>query len=197
MSNIFVIDKNKDPGLYDDYANRLLLESADKYLCLSEIKYDFLSDSLDDSDYLLIHEFTYNDGRDKMSEIRGFACINYILDDILNKHLYLKIICNSKFHPMTTRLTDNETKLKGKDIIDKVKRLGEKLGVKYIQLDALGSVIPYYYNLGFRFENSMNRQSGEESLIKQLRDAQLQKDSIKSSRVLNEIVSKYYPRFYS
>ena len=76
MSNILVIDKNKEPDLYDDYANRLLLESADKYLCLSEIKYDFLSDSLDDSDYLLIHEFTYNDGRMEMPEIRGFACIN-------------------------------------------------------------------------------------------------------------------------
>lgn len=200
MSNILVIDKNKDPELYDDYANRLLLESADKYLCLSEIKYDFLSDSLDDSDYLLIHQFTYNDGRHEMPEIRGFACINYIQEDSLHKHLYLKLICNSKFHAMNTRLTDNEIKLKGKDMMDKIKELGEKLHVKYIQLDALGSVIPYYYNLGFRFkinENSINRHLAEESLVKRLRAAQLQRDDITTTILLDEIVSKYYPGFYS
>lgn len=209
MSSIIIIDKDKDPDLYDEYANRLLFESADKYLCLSQIKYDFLSDSLDDGDYLLIHTFTYNDHVHHTSEIRGFACINYIQEDSLNKYLHLKLICNSKFHDMNTRLTDKEIKLKGKDMIDRIKELGEKLGVKYIQLDALGSVIPYYYNLGFRFENSENNENSEnsensrngrhveESLVKQLRLAQLQRNDTNTTRLLNEIVSKYYPGFYS
>jgi len=196
MSNILVIDKNKDPDLYDDYANQLLNENADKYLCLSEIKYDFLSDSLNDSDYLLVHIFTYNDIH-KRSEIRGFASINFIQDDLLNKHLYLKILCNSKFHSMDTRLTNNQTKLKGKDMMDKIKELGEKLRVKYIQLDSLGTVIPYYYNLGFRFENNENREYMEELLITQLRNAQLQNDEANTDRIINEIVSKYYPGYYS
>ncbi len=65
-------------------------------------------------------------------------------------------------------------------------------------MDAIESVISYYYNLGFRFEN---REQGEHvkerELVKQLRMGQLLHDDAKITRAINEIVAKFYPGFYN
>ena len=205
MSKIIGIDKSKpkDDQLFQIYSERLLKENAEKSLCMSDIKNDFLEDSLEDADYLFIHTFQY-DGHD---EIRGFACVIHETDDTADdddSHLYLKLICNSKFHSMETRIQEDKPKMKGTDILKEIIKLGEKLKVKYIKLDAIGSVISYYYNLGFRFENREQGKHGEHGehgkdreLVNQLRMGQLLHDDAKTTRATNEIVAKFYPGFYS
>lgn len=199
MSKIFVINKSKPKGkhLFQIYSERLLKENAEKSLCMSDIKNDFLQDSLEDADYLIVHIFQY----DGYTEIRGFACVIHEPDDTADdddSHLYLKLICNSKFHSMETRIQEDKPKMKGTDIMKEIIKLGEKLNVKYIKLDAIESVISYYYNLGFRFEN---REQGEHAkeleLVNQLRRAQLLHDDAKITRAINEIVAKFYPGFYN
>ena len=201
MSKIIVINKSKpkDDQLFQIYSERLLKENAEKSLCMSDIKNDFLEDSLEDADYLFIHTFQY-DGHD---EIRGFACVIHETDDTDDddSHLYLKLICNSKFHSMETRIQEDKPKMKGTDIMKEIIKLGEKLKVKYIKLDAIESVISYYYNLGFRFENREQGKHGEHGkdreLVNQLRMGQLLHDDAKTTRATNEIVAKFYPGFYS
>jgi len=195
MSKIIAIDKSKPngKGLFRIYSKRLLKENAERSLCMSDIKNDFLEESLEYADYLVIHTFQY----DGYTEIRGFACVIHENDDN-DSHLYLKLICNSKFHSMETRIQEDKPKMKGMDIMNEIIKLGEKLEVKYIKLDAIENVISYYYNLGFRFEN---REQGEHvkerELVKQLRMGQLLHDDAKSARALNEIVAKFYPGFYN
>jgi hypothetical protein len=199
MSKIIAIDKSKPNGekRYLDYSSRLIKENAEKSLCMSDIKNDFLHDSLESADYLFIHTFQY----DGYTEIRGFACVIHETNDEVdeeNDHLYLKLICNSKFHSMETRIQEDKHKMKGTDIMNEIIKLGEKLKTKYIKLDAIESVISYYYNLGFRFEN---REQGEHvkerELVKQLRMGQLLHDDAKITRAINEIVAKFYPGFYN
>ena len=200
MSKIIAIDKSKPNGkrLFQKFSSRLLKENAEKSLCMTDIKNDFLENSLEDADYLFVHTFQY----DGFEEIRGFACVIHEPDDNNDNnndnHLYLKLICNSKFHSMETRIQDDKPKMKGTDIMNEIIKLGEKLKVKYIKLDAIESVISYYYNLGFRFEN---REQGEHvkerELVNQLRRAQLLHDDTMSVRATNEIVAKFYPGFYN
>ena len=196
MSKIIIIDKGKPKGkqLFRIYSERLLKENAERTLCMSDIKNDFLHDSLEDADYLFIHTFKY----DGYTEIRGFACVIHETDDNNDSHLYLKLICNSKFHSMETRIQEDKPKMKGTDIMNEIIKLGEKLEVKYIKLDAIENVISYYYNLGFRFENREHGEHVKErELVKQLRMGQLLHDDAKSTRALNEIVAKFYPGFYN
>ena len=199
MSKIIAIDKSKPNGekMYLDYSSRLLKENAEKSLCMSDIKNDFLHDSLEDADYLFVHTFQY----DGYTEIRGFACVIHETNDEVdeeNDHLYLKLICNSKFHSMETRIQEGKTKGKGTDIMKEIIKLGEKLKVKYIKLDAIEGVISYYYNLGFRFENREHTEHVKEGeLVNQLRMGQLLHDDAKTTRAMNEIVARFYPGFYS
>lgn len=196
MSKIIIINKSKpkDDQLFQIYSERLLKENAEKSLCMSDIKNDFLEDSLEDADYLFIHTFQY----DGYTEIRGFACVIHENDDDNDSHLYLKLICNSKFHSMETRLQEDKPKMKGTDIMNEIIKLGEKLKVKYIKLDAIENVISYYYNLGFRFENrEQSEHAKERGLVKELRMGQLLHDDAKITRAMNEIVAKFYPGFYN
>lgn len=160
-----------------------------KHLCQGEINKEFLEESLERSDYLFVHSF--ND------EIRGFACV--YLDETPDKHLYVNLICNSKFHNMKTRLTGDDIRLSGKSIMNEIKRLGEILEVKYIKLNAIDNVISYYYSLGYTFENvdlqrDLDRQHG---LITALIHAQKQDDVLEETRLLDEIVGRFYPGFYN
>ena len=193
MSKIIIIDKSKTNGkkMYRTYSKRLLKENAEKTLCMSDIKNDFLHDSLEDADYLFVHIFKY----DGVEEIRGFACVIHETDDNNDSYLYLKLICNSKFHSMETRIQEGKIKMKGTDIMKQIIKLGEKLKAKYIKLDAIESVIAYYYNLGFRFENGEHGKGRK--LVNQLRMGQLLHDDAKTTRATNEIVSRFYPGFYN
>ena len=208
MSEIIVINKKRksDDKLYDKYSSQLIKENVDKSLCMSDIKKEFLVDSLEEADYLFIHTFIYDGYR----EIRGFVCVIHDEGDAQeDNHLYLKLICNSKFHSMETRIQTDKLKMKGTDLMKEIRKLGEKLKVKYIKLDAIESVIAYYYNLGFRFENSginkhrrIPKQNNhfldkDRELVKQLRIGQLLHDDVRTTKATNELVSRFYPGFYS
>ena len=65
--------------------------------------------------------------------IRGFAYVSYHNSP---KHLYIDLICNSKFHSMTRKSTKNTIKFSGKNIIDEIIKYGKKLKVKYVKLSA-------------------------------------------------------------
>ena len=62
MSKIIAIDKSKPNGkrLFQKFSSRLLKENAEKSLCMTDIKNDFLENSLEDADYLFVHTFQYD-----------------------------------------------------------------------------------------------------------------------------------------
>lgn len=188
MSRIELIDKYIDEERYELFQYDIE-KIGTKYLCLDEINREFLEESLDVSNYLFVHLFG--------EEIRGFACV--YLEDKPEKHLYVNLICNSKFHPMKTRMSGDAKRFGGKNIIDEIKRLGEKLQVKYIKLNAINNVISYYYSIGFRFENSKLQREieTERQLIGNLRKAQIQGYDEEVERQLDIIVGRFYPGFYS
>jgi hypothetical protein len=188
MSRIELIDKDTDEERYELFQYDIE-KIGTKYLCLDEINREFLEESLDDSNYLFVHLFG--------EEIRGFACV--YLEDKPERHLYVNLICNSKFHPMKTRISGDAKRFGGKNIMDEIKRLGEKLQVKYIKLNAINNVISYYYSIGFRFENSKLQREieTEHQLIGNLRRAQIQGYDEEVERQLDIIVGRFYPGFYS
>ena len=188
MSRIELIDKDTDGERYELFQYDIE-KIGTKYLCLDEINREFLEESLDNSNYLFVHLFG--------GEIRGFACV--YLEDKPEKHLYVNLICNSKFHTMKTRISGDAKRFGGKNIIDEIKRLGEKLQVKYIKLNAINNVISYYYSIGFRFENSKLQREieTERQLIGNLRKAQIQGYDEEVERQLDIIVGRFYPGFYS
>jgi len=156
-------------------------------LCLDEINREFLEESLDDSNYLFVHLFG--------EEIRGFACV--YLEDKPEKHLYVNLICNSKFHTMKNPYIGWCEEIRRKEYNRWIKRLGEKLQVKYIQLNAIDNVISYYYSLGYTFEKAelQRHLDKQENLITSLRHAQDQGNSLEETRLLDEIVGRFYPGF--
>ena len=188
MSRIELIDKDTDGERYELFQYDIE-KIGTKYLCLDEINQEFLEESLDNSNYLFVHLFG--------EEIRGFACV--YLEEKPEKHLYVNLICNSKFHPMKTRMSGDAKRLGGRNIMDEIKRLGEKLKVKYIKLNAINNVISYYYSIGFRFENSKLQREieTERELIGNLRKAQIQGYDEEVERQLDIIVGRFYPGFYS
>ena len=186
MSKILIFNKKKDIQKYKEYSLRIS-KIGEKNLCFSEIGKDFLLETLELSDYLFIHTFK--------SDIRGFACVNY--EKTPKKHLYISLICNAKFHSMRNRSGKNLIKYSGKNIINEIKGLGEKLNVKYIKLNAIDNVIPYYYNIGFTFENPEIKLGSKHKLIMELRTAQINKNEDEIKRILDKIVGRFYPGFYS
>tara|TARA_B110000967_G_scaffold172632_1_gene183779 strand:+ start:212 stop:1024 length:813 start_codon:yes stop_codon:yes gene_type:complete len=190
MSQIAMYEKENTNDLYG-YANFQyeIEKMGTKHLCQGEINKEFLEESLERSDYLFVHSFN--------GELRGFACV--YLDEAPDKHLYVNLICNSKFHNMKTRLTRDDVRLSGKSIMNEIKQLGEILKVKYVKLNAIDNVISYYYSLGYTFENvelqrDLDRQHG---LITALRQAQKQDNVLEETRLLDEIVGRFYPGFYN
>ena len=183
MSEILIYHHKKDKKDYNKFANEIL-QIGDKKLCNSDISKEFLEESLDLSEYLFIHMF--------QGELRGFACV--YKDQYPQKHLYINLICNVKFHSMKTRNTKELEKFSGKDLINSIIDLGKKLKVKYIELNAIKSVITYYYRLGFGFKNSEDQP---DDLIKRLNQAQQNKDEKSKERLLKKIVGKHYDGFYN
>jgi hypothetical protein len=186
MSKIVLYNQKKNPIKYNEFSERIS-KIGEKNLCFSEISKDFLIETLELSDYLFVH--TYN------SDIRGFACVNY--EKTPTKQLYISLICNTKFHAMKSRSAKNVIKYSGKNIINEIKQLGEKLKVKRIKLNAIDNVIPYYYNIGFTFENPEIKPNSKHTLIMELRKAQLDKNEEEIERILDKIVGRFYPGFYS
>ena len=186
MSNIFTIEKNKQKRLYNKYA-AIILSGGARKLCASEINYDFLEETLELSDYLIIHTHRNN--------VRGFACVDY--DTTPERHLYINLICNVKHHSMQTRKTKRDVKYSGKHIIQYIINMAKKKRVKYIKLSAINNVITYYYHLGFTFDSPDIHGETKDILLNQLNEAQKNKDSKEMDRILNKIVGKYFKGFYS
>ena len=121
--------------------------------------------------------------------IRGFAYVSYHSSP---KHLYIDLICNSKFHSMTRKST-KYNKFSGKNIIDEIIKYGKKLKVKYVKLSAIDNVI-LYYKLNFTFKDA---NKIDEELLADLRKAQIDNNDTVLKNKLNKIVGKYYRGFYS
>ncbi len=186
MSNIFLIEHKKQKRLYKQYSELIEKNGATK-LCASEINKDFLQETLDLSDYLIIHMHRNN--------LRGFACVDY--DTYPERHLYINLICNVKHHSMQTRKTKKDLKYSGKSIIQFVIDMAKKKRVKYVKLSAINNVITYYYHLGFIFDSPDMIGETQAELIIQLNEAQKKKDEREKERILNKIVGKYFKGFYS
>lgn len=188
MSEIIFIDKDKDDELYEHYENEITRIGA-ATLCYSQIPNDFLEEALDVSEYLYVHLY---DG-----EIRGFAAV--YLEDKPDKHLYINLICNTKFHAMETRLNEGKERYSGKNIMNEIVKQAKQLKCKSIRLNAIKDVISYYFNIGFHFENiRLQREiESERDYIQKLRSAQLYGDNDEVIRYLDRIVGRFYPGFYS
>ena len=188
MSEIIFVDKDKDAEMYEYYENEITRIGAAK-LCYSQIPTDFLEEALDVSEYLYVHLY---DG-----EIRGFAAV--YLEDKPDKHLYINLICNTKFHAMETRLNEGKERYSGKNIMNEIVKQAKRLKCKSIRLNAIKDVISYYFNIGFHFENiRLQREiESEREYIQKLRSAQLHGDNDEVIRYLDRIVGRFYPGFYS
>ena len=186
MSNIFIIEQKKQKRLYKQYSELIEKNGATK-LCSSEINKTFLQETLELSDYLIIHMHRNN--------IRGFACVDY--DKYPERHLYINLICNVKHHSMKTRKTKKDVKYGGKHIIQYVIDMAKKKRVKYVKLSAINNVITYYYHLGFVFDSPDMVGEPQVDLIRKLNEAQENKDEREKERILNKIVGKYFKGFYS
>lgn len=183
MSKIEIFQKNKDKQEYS-YHSEKIQKIGEKHLCFSEISKDFILDTIEYSEYLIVH--TYN------SSIRGFAYLTFYNKP--KRNLYVDLICNTRFHNMKTRSNKNRIQYSGKNMIQKILELGKKVKVKYIELSAIKSVINYYYNLGFRFKNNFKV---DKTLLDNLRKAQLEKNTKEINKNLNKIITKYYSGFYN
>ncbi len=188
MSEIIFIDKDDNIDVYDTYKNEIIKIGATK-LCYSQISQEFLEETLDICDFLYIH--LYND------EIRGFASV--YLEDKPDKHIYVNLICNTRFHSMETRLNEGKERYSGKNIMSEIVKQGKRLKCKSIRLNAIKDVISYYFNIGFHFENiRLQREiESEREHIHKLRTAQLDGHDDEIVKHLDRIVGRFYPGFYS
>ena len=186
MSNIVFIHKKNDKNKFNDFSKKIISSGTRSY-CLSKIKKDFLVESIENADYLFVNVFR--------NEIRGFAAVYH--DNFEGKHLHISLICNAKTHRMGTRKNKNIPKLAGKNIIDAVLKYGQQIKVKDVRLDAIKEVIPYYYNIGFRFENSQNNIDTEKTLVKELQKAQANNNKPAQKKTLEKIVLKFYTGYFN
>ena len=186
MSEIILIEKDKNSDKYDEYSKKII--SMHGTLCNKEISTEFIEESLDLSDFLFIHKY----GRD----IRGFACV--VLEETPEKHLFVNVICNIALHSMILRsVASGKSRLGGQNIIHEIIKLGEKLKVKLIKLDAIPSVISYYSRIGFVFENDKLQQKDGKQSISKLRKLQLTGNKRDINKQLDFIVTRYYHNFYN
>ena len=186
MSKILFIHKKNNNIKFQEYSKQLLSYGT-KSLCLSKIGKDFLIDSIETADYLFVNLFR--------KQIRGFATVYH--DNYDGKHLHISLICNAKTHRMLTRKNINTPKLAGKNIIDAILKYGKQIKVKDVRLDAIKEVIPYYYKLGFTFENSQNNTETEKTLVKELQKAQSNNNKPLQKKTLEKIVLKFYTGYFN
>jgi len=186
MSKILFIHKKNNRNTFNEFFQKIISTGTRSY-CLSKIKKDFLIESLEKSDYLFVNMFK--------TQIRGFAAVYH--DNYDGKHLHISLICNAKTHRMGTRKNKNIPKLAGKNIIDAILKYGKQINVKDVRLDAIKEVIPYYYNLGFTFENSQNNTDTEKTLVKELQNAQSNNNKPAQKIALEKIVLKFYKGYFN
>ena len=179
---LFIHKKNKTD--FKHFSNRIV-NAGPKTLCIDKVNADFLKESIQQADYLFINIFR--------NEIRGFAAVYH--DNFQGKHLHISLLCNSKQSSMKTR--KHIPKLGGKAIINAILEYGKKIKVKDVRLDAIKEVIPYYYNLGFRFEKSQITKEQEKLLVKQLKNAQSNNNTVLQRKIMEKIVLKFYTGYFN
>jgi len=190
-SDIIVIDKENDAdGMYDYYKERILRNGST--ICMRKISDGFIKESLDMSDYLIVHTFRYA-GEGDETGIRGFACIQEITTPV--EYLYIDLICNYPFHGMKTRAGETLVRYGGKHILETVRELAESKGISKVKLSALDDVITYYSRFGYKFDDDRIREEKGKELVKALREAQKTKNEEETKKILNKIVT-YYTKFY-
>ena len=189
MSDVLIFNKDRNKDEFINYTLEIK-KNARVHYCQGKIGESFVNDTLDECDWIFVHTFN--------GEIRGFACVNYYLDNKGNEYLYIGLICNSLFHSMasSSRTTGDDRRIGGKGIIDRIINLGLQLNVAYIELNAIDEVIPYYYKLGFRFMN-VDLEEKAQNLVQSLRGAQIQDNEAEVERNLNLIIKRYYPGYLS
>jgi len=182
MSQIEIIRRKKEPELFEHYSQRIS-RIGKKNLCFNEVSDEFIEHCSENSDYLICHTFD--------NVIRGFS---YLTLHSNPKHLYIDLICNSKFHSMNRRSISRAIKYSGKNIIEAIINFGKTLKVKYVKLSAIEKVISFYYKLNFRFIDSSNTNT---AFLEELRLAQSSNNETAKEKVLNKIIGKYYKGFYN
>ena len=183
MSKIIFIHKKNNKQEYNKYSERIL-RAGPKTLCIDKVNREFLQESIKTADYLFINE--------TRGEIRGFATVYH--DNFDGKHIHISLICNSTTSKVITR--KGVPTLGGKALIDAILAYGKQIKVKDVRLDAIKEVIPYYYKLGFTFENSHYNKDKEAELIKELRKAYLNKSNTEFKQILRKIVVKFYSGYF-
>ena len=131
---------------FDKYKKELLGKQWNVW-CSNKIPRDFLENTLDNVDYLLIN-FSING-------IIGFASV---IEE--EEHLYIDLICNAPGTKMNLKSRKNSDfiRLGAKQMINEIERLCSTLKKRYIKLSALDDVILYYHRLGFKFEIVYNEE---------------------------------------
>ena len=173
---------NKDTHVFSGYIDfiKYNIESKKISYCKGEVGNEFVLQSINTCDYLFVNISN--------EDIRGFACVTK-LDD----YLYVDLICNLDYHPMTTR--SEYEKFKGKDMILKIIKLGRDLGLKYIKLKALESVITYYLYLGFKLLHYPSSEIGKQKLSDNLKALRSKEEEIKESAA-KDIFKSSSGKFY-
>ena len=188
-SKLLIYSKDIEPRQFEYYKKILMDKRSDHNLCGGLISKGFLEYSLEDTTYLILHLF--ND------VVRGFACVQLKNDTDLGKYYYIDLICNTSFHKMITRSRKDASYLSGKNILELIKRLAIRNNIKYIKLNALDHVITYYYHLGYRFIKPGLDEEVSNEIVSKLRRALKDGYDEEAEKILDTIVSKYYPGFYS
>lgn len=191
MSKVLIYNINENYDEFRYYSNEIQKNAHVQY-CQGKINEQFIYETLQQCHYLFVHKFE--------GDIRGFATIYHYIDDTNNDYLYIDLICNSIFHSMKTRANQDLRRIGGKAIIENVIQLAQHLGCSYVKLNAIDSVIPYYYKIGFRFLNtSLNSAINKktEGLVIGLRTAQQQDLTPEIENKMKQIIIRYYPNYLS
>lgn len=174
---------NKDSHVFSGYIDfiKYNIESKKISYCKGEVSNEFVIQSISTCDYLFVNISN--------EDIRGFACVTKFDD-----YLYVDLICNLDYHSMTTR--SEYEKFKGKDMIIKIIKLGRDLGLKYIKLKALESVITYYLYLGFKLLHNPSSNIGKQKLSDNLKALRSKEEEIKENAA-KDIFKSSSGKFYN
>jgi hypothetical protein len=177
-----IVILNKDTHVFSGYINfiKYNVESKNIKYCKGDVANDFVIDSLYNCHYIFVNISNDN--------IRGFACVTQ-KDD----YLYVNLICNLDYHPMTTR--SEYEKFKGKDMISKIIEKGKELGLRHIKLKAIESVITYYLYLGFKLLHNPSSELGKKKLSANLKALRSKEEHIKESaagKIFKASSGKFY-----
>jgi len=188
-SELAIYSNVDNPDKFEYYKKILSEKRTEHNLCSGLISKGFLEDSLEDTTYLILHFFN--------GIIRGFACVQLKNDAKLGNYFYIDLICNTSFHKMITRSRKDATYLSGKNMLELIKRLAILKKIRYIKLNALDHVITYYYHLGYRFMQPGLEKEVSDEIVSKLRRALKEGYDEDAEKILDTIVRKYYPGFYS